>query len=86
MSLLSCAQRHKGLFVKFSLHWVILTESERKWFFFLMSVFEKMNFAIFIHTDTHTHMRTPGMCLPGFATLLNVQSKHDGSLPQPSFD
>lgn len=51
-----------------------------------MSVFEKMNFAIFIHTDTHTHMRTPGMCLPGFATLLNVQSKHDGSLPQPSFD
>lgn len=25
VSLLSCAQRHKGLFVKFSLHWVILT-------------------------------------------------------------
>lgn len=49
-----------------------------------MSVFEKMNLAIFVHTDTHTHMRTPGMCLPGFATLLNVQSKHDGSLPQPS--
>lgn len=58
MSLLSCAQRHKGLFVKFSLHWVILTVTIesfklRKCFFFLMSVFGKMNLAIFIHTDTH---------------------------------
>lgn len=44
--------------MKFSLHWVILTVTIesfklRKCFFFLMSVFGKMNLAIFIHTDTH---------------------------------